>query len=60
LHGERASAAPRCSLELNPLSVSEVVSARFLDPVIRSRRLEMIQQGQVFKLKTKGADGQPL
>jgi hypothetical protein len=37
-----------------------VVWARFLDPVSRSRRLEMIQQGQVFKLKTKGPDGQPL
>jgi hypothetical protein len=31
-----------------------------LDPVSRSRRLVMIQQGQVFKLKTKGPDGQPL
>jgi hypothetical protein len=37
-----------------------VVCARFLDPVVRSRRLEMIQQGQVFKLRTKGPDGQPL
>jgi hypothetical protein len=37
-----------------------VVCARFLDPVVRSRRLVMIQQGQVFKLKTKGPDGQPL
>jgi hypothetical protein len=27
---------------------------------VRSRRVEMIQQGQVFKLKTKGPDGQPL
>src|SRR2546423_4346436 len=26
----------------------------------RSRRLEVIQQGQVFKLTAKGADGQPL
>jgi hypothetical protein len=28
--------------------------------MVRSRRLVMIQQGQVFKLKTKGSDGQPL
>jgi hypothetical protein len=37
-----------------------VVWARFLGPVVRSRRLVMIQQGQVFKLKAKGPDGQPL
>jgi hypothetical protein len=37
-----------------------VAWARFLDPVVRSRRLVMIQQGQVFKLKAKGPDGQPL
>jgi hypothetical protein len=31
-----------------------VVCGRFLEPVVRSRRLGMIQQGQVCKLKTKG------
>jgi len=37
-----------------------VVWARFLGSVVRSRRLVMIQQGQVFKLKARGPDGQPL
>src|SRR5947209_12679259 len=37
-----------------------MIWARFLGPVVRSRRLVMIQQGQVFKLKAKGHDGQPL
>jgi hypothetical protein len=37
-----------------------VVCARFLGHVVRSRRFETIQQGQVFKLRSRGPDGQPL
>src|SRR6266852_5550129 len=33
---------------------------RFLGPGRRSRRSKVVQQGQVFKLKAKAADGQPL
>jgi hypothetical protein len=32
---------------------------RFLDP-LSIEEVEVIQQGQVFKLKTKDADGKPL
>ena len=32
---------------------------RFLDP-LPIEEVEVIQQGQVFKLKAKGVDGQPL
>src|SRR5713101_4806899 len=43
------------------LCLREVVHARSDSSICRrSGRLELIQQGQVFKLKAKGADGQPL
>jgi hypothetical protein len=33
---------------------------RFLDPIVDRGGSKVIQQGQVFKLKAKGAGGEPL
>jgi integrase len=58
-HVERGGCRPSHQATL-ALGSDEPRVREILDSVSRSRRLAMIQQGQVFKLKTKGPDGQSL